>query len=172
MSRSKVGTSVTRAPSMKISPWSAMRNPATKFSSVVLPQPDGPSSVMNSPRLTLIHASCNATALPNRLVTPSRRTAVSALDGCGDGPRGIADAASAAMVDIEHLAQTEKSVRDDQQQRRDNDKNQAHRRHRRIGVFADVIVHGHRQRLRSLAGDEQRRGKFVERQDRGEQPST
>src|SRR5712671_4986411 len=155
MSRSDVGTSVTSAPSMKISPRSALRKPATRFSNVVLPHPEGPSNVMNSPRMTAIHASSSATMLPKRLVTPSRRTAVS----------------SAAMVDIEDLAETEECIGDDQQQRGDHDEDQAHRRHGRIGVFADVIVHRDRKGLRSLGCDEQRGGEFVERQDRGEQPS-
>src|SRR5882757_11428703 len=110
MSRSDVGTSVTKAPSMKISPRSATRNPATRLSSVVLPHPDSPSSVMNSPRATLIQASRSATTLPKRFVTPSRRTAVSAFDGCDSG--GVSDVPSAAMVDIQDLAQTEKRVGD------------------------------------------------------------
>src|SRR3954452_18354438 len=112
MSRSDVGTSVTSAPSMKISPRSGMRKPATRFSNVVFPHPEGPSSVMNSPRLTLIHASSSATVLPKRRVTPSRRTAM-----------------STAMVDIEHFAEAEECIGDDQQQGGDQDEDQAHRRH-------------------------------------------
>src|SRR5258708_5276300 len=106
MSRSEVGTSVTSAPSMNSSPASAERKPATRLSRVVLPQPEGPSSVMNSPRCILSEASRNATVSPKRLVTPSRRTAMSAL--------GIR---SAGIVDIQHPAKTEERVGQRQQQR-------------------------------------------------------
>src|SRR5258708_20743148 len=110
ISRSDVGTSVTNAPSMKISPLSEVKNPATRLSSVVLPQPDGPSNVMNSPRATLIQASCSATVWPKRFVTPSRRTAVSVFDGCDS--EGVSDVPSPAIVDIQALAQTENRLRD------------------------------------------------------------
>ncbi len=39
-------------PSRRISPPVSGRRPAMQFSAVDLPQPDGPSSAMNSPRST------------------------------------------------------------------------------------------------------------------------
>src|SRR5437879_3640816 len=138
MSRSDVGTSVTSAPSMKISPPSEVRNPATRLSSVVLPQPDGPSSVMNSPRSTLIQASCSATVLPKRFVTPSRRTAVSAFDGCG--ATGDMTVVSAAMVDIQDLAQTEKRNGDGQRESRGQDGDTAHGRERWVCWLQRLVV--------------------------------
>ena len=49
--------------------------PATIRSVVVLPQPDGPSSEKNSPASIVRLRSSTAVAEPNRLVTPSNRTA-------------------------------------------------------------------------------------------------
>ena len=44
------GTADMGWPSMKISPWVGISKPAIMRSSVVLPQPEGPSSEKNSPR--------------------------------------------------------------------------------------------------------------------------
>src|SRR3546814_17541247 len=56
--------------SMTISPTVGYSNPASMRSSVVLPQPDGPSSAKNSPSTISKQASSTAvTCSPNRLVT-------------------------------------------------------------------------------------------------------
>src|SRR5215510_7367767 len=61
MSRLCGGTRVTSRSPKRISPLSGRMNPASTISSVVLPEPDGPSRVMNSPlaisRLTLSSAA-------------------------------------------------------------------------------------------------------------------
>ena len=49
-SRLWVGTSVTSSPSMKTCPSSGVRWPVIQRRAVVLPQPDGPSRVISSPR--------------------------------------------------------------------------------------------------------------------------
>src|ERR1700674_4285563 len=137
------GTSVTCSPSMAISPLSGRRNPATRLSSVVLPQPDGPSSVISSPRRTCSEASCSAVTAPKRLVTPSSRTA-------SDVSR------SARMLNVQHLSETEEGGGESQQGRGHDDVHDRNRRHRGVGVFAHVVVHGDRQGLGALGGDEQR----------------
>ena len=58
MPRSLGSSQVTFLPLMKICPSVMSRRPAMQLSSVDLPQPDGPSSTMNSPsamsRLSLL----------------------------------------------------------------------------------------------------------------------
>src|ERR1700722_20802771 len=93
---------------MRISPGSGPRNPAARLSSVVLPQPDGPSRVMNSPRLIDIDTLSSAVTSPNRLVTASNRTAASWVTfepGCASAP------VSAALFNVQYLAEPEKRIR-------------------------------------------------------------
>src|SRR5207253_9725185 len=80
------GTAVTSFPPSSIRPESGRSKPAMSRSSEVLPDPEGPSRVMNSPwaivRLTLSTASTR----PQRLETPSTRRAAgrtSSLGACG-----------------------------------------------------------------------------------------
>ena len=49
-------------------------SPARQLSAVDLPQPEGPSSAMNSPRRIVRSRPSRATAAPKRRVTPSRRS--------------------------------------------------------------------------------------------------
>ena len=49
MSRSRLGFSLTRWPSMRSSPSVICSRPATIRSAVDFPQPDGPTSTRNSP---------------------------------------------------------------------------------------------------------------------------
>src|SRR4051794_34109525 len=128
--RRKVGSAVTSAPSMKISPPSGSRKPATRLSSVVLPHPDGPSRERSSPRFTLSQASSSARVVPKCLLTPSSWTAM-----------------SASGLDIEHLAEAEESIGNCDQGRCHHDEDDRERRHGRIGIFAHIVVHGDRQGL-------------------------
>src|SRR6185503_10533464 len=57
-----------------MSPPDGLTNPAMILSSVVFPQPLGPSIVRNSPGWTSNETSLTAIASPNVLVTCSRRT--------------------------------------------------------------------------------------------------
>src|SRR5215831_7732901 len=158
---------------MAISPLSGMRNPATRLSSVVLPQPDGPSSVISSPRRTISDTSSSAVVLPKRLVTPSSATATGSppIVRLAGAPGGADSVASAGLLNGEDLCKTEKDVGQNQQRCGDDDVDHRDRRHRGVGVFTHIIVEGNRQGLRALRRDEQRGGKFVERQDRREQPA-
>ena len=63
------GTSVIACPSMKISPSLGNSKPAIMRRSVVLPQPEGPSSEKNSPWRIAISAASTAVTSPKRLVT-------------------------------------------------------------------------------------------------------
>src|ERR1700761_7856892 len=98
---------------MRISPPSRPKNPATRLRTVVFPHPDGPTRVMNSPRLTGNDSSCSATTSPNRLITPSRRTATSAPAPAAAGVM----VGSTAMFDIEDLAESQELVGDREQHR-------------------------------------------------------
>src|SRR4029077_8665962 len=170
ISRRYAGTSVIRRPAMAISPLSGVRNPATRLSNVVLPQPDGPSSVISSPRRTISDTSSSAVVLPKRLVTPSSATAKCSppLAGATGGADSLP---SAGLLNGEDLCKTEKDVGQYQQRCRDDNVDDRDRGHRGVGVFAHVIVEGNRQGLRALRSNEQRSGKFVEREDRREQPA-
>src|SRR5215469_1958797 len=59
---------------MSTSPSVGTAKPATHASVVVLPEPDGPSSVRNSPARTVSVTPSTARTAPNVLTTPSRRT--------------------------------------------------------------------------------------------------
>src|SRR5215472_9590068 len=142
---------------MVISPVSGARKPATRLSSVVLPQPDGPSSVISSPRRTDRLTASSAVTSPKRLVTPSSATATSDW--------------SARLLNVQHPSETEENVGEDQQRRGGDDVHHRDRGHRGIGVFAHIVVERDRQRLGALGGDEQRGGEFVERQNGREQPA-
>src|SRR6516164_4755235 len=99
-----------------ISPLATRRikKPPTKLSSVVLPQPDGPSSVISSPRRTSSDTSSSAVVLPKRLVTASSSTAISASPFAR-----VAAAAeslpSAGMLNVQHLCQAKEDVGQRQQ---------------------------------------------------------
>ena len=67
--RSLGGTDDIGWPSMKISPWVGNSKPASMRSSVVLPQPEGPSSEKNSPRRMSNETSSTAWTAPKCLET-------------------------------------------------------------------------------------------------------
>ena len=73
------------APKSMMSPEVGYSKPAIKRSSVVLPQPDGPSSVKNSLLLIVKETSSRAVRMPvstgNVLVTEEIPTADSAIEG-------------------------------------------------------------------------------------------
>src|SRR5438067_4475617 len=59
---------VTSAPSMMMRPPSGVSKPAISRNSVVLPQPEGPSSAKNSPRSIDNDTRSTAATVPNRLL--------------------------------------------------------------------------------------------------------
>src|ERR1700746_1330326 len=101
-----------------MSPASGARKPATRLNNVVLPHPDGPSSVISSPRCTCSETSCSATTSPTRLVMPSRRTASA----------GTADPGSAGLLNVEHLSEAEEHRGEGEQRRGRDDVDHRNRR--------------------------------------------
>src|SRR5437016_1106951 len=99
--------SLTRLPSISISPPSAARKPATKLSNVVLPHPDGPSRVMSSPWRMDSVASFRAEISPKLLLAPARRTATLPGSGVASAPAYPSDRCSAARLDIQHFPEAE-----------------------------------------------------------------
>src|SRR5262249_50332221 len=150
ISRRYAGTSVMRWPSMAISPLSGIKKPPTRLSSVVLPQPDGPSSVISSPRRTSSDTSSSAVVLPKRLVTPSSSTAISAPPFARVAAAGAESLPSAGMLNVQHLCEAEEDISQRQQRCGDHNVHDRDRRHRGVGVFAHVIVERNRQCLRAL----------------------
>ena len=69
MSRSLGARSLTRAPPMRISPSVTSSSPAIMRSSVVLPQPDGPTSTTNSPSSIARSTPCSTGTMPKFLRT-------------------------------------------------------------------------------------------------------
>src|SRR6185295_14132863 len=68
--RCAANVSMRRSPN-RMRPRSSSQNPATIRSNVVLPQPDGPSSVKNSPSRTAMDTSSTARTVPKVRATPS-----------------------------------------------------------------------------------------------------
>src|SRR6267154_4606504 len=89
------GTPVMSWPSMMSRPASGVSKPASRRSSVVLPQPELPSRANSSPRSMTRSTLSTAVIAPKRLVTPSMRTialpltSTACLDG-GPQPRALA----------------------------------------------------------------------------------
>ena len=75
--RRLAGTPAIASPAIAIEPSVGWSNPASRRRSVVLPQPDGPSSEKNSPVPIVSETSCSAANEPNRRVT--RRTSTIGL---------------------------------------------------------------------------------------------
>ena len=73
-SRSKGPRSLTTRPPMRTSPEVASSRPAMMLSVVVLPQPDGPSSVTNSPSSMRRSTSLQASTAPKDLQTLTSST--------------------------------------------------------------------------------------------------
>src|SRR6185369_2924615 len=71
--RPAAGSLTTRSP-MTMRPASFCSRPAIMRSVVVLPQPDGPSSVSSRPSATSRETASTAHTVPNRLLTPSTLT--------------------------------------------------------------------------------------------------
>ncbi len=72
-------TSVTSTPRRRMRPLVGCSKPAIMRSVVVLPQPDGPSIVKNSPSAIGKSAPRTASNVPNCFETPSREMALSGL---------------------------------------------------------------------------------------------
>src|SRR5574339_1114299 len=89
------GSASMRRSPKRIRPRSRSLKPATMRSSVVLPQPDGPSSVKNSPSRTASETSSMARTSPKGRATPSmvmpaKRGSARLLDGLLDALHGLA----------------------------------------------------------------------------------
>src|SRR4026208_164663 len=89
MSRSRGRTSFTSLPSISIVPFSMSSSPAMVLSRVDLPQPEGPTSTVNSPDETWRLTPRSTSTGPKRLCSP--RITTSAMTGSSrDGAHGDA----------------------------------------------------------------------------------
>src|SRR4051812_9714692 len=82
------GTGVTSRPSTRMRPEVGVSKPAIMRRTVVLPQPEGPSREMNSPRSNARSTSWTTVLVRKLLVMPSRRrkgSLMSAVPGGGAG---------------------------------------------------------------------------------------
>ncbi len=68
------GMALMSSPSSRMRPSVGVSKPASMRSSVVLPQPDGPSSAKNSPCAMSSDRPSTAVSAPNRFDTASKRT--------------------------------------------------------------------------------------------------
>src|SRR5688572_18955872 len=76
MSRFQTGVAVTSSPLMCTLPRSGMTKPAIMRSSVVLPDPDGPSRLVNRPASKSMLTRSRTVTGPYVLVTPATSTAL------------------------------------------------------------------------------------------------
>src|SRR5699024_8555313 len=77
------------SPLIEISPLSGCSNPPIIRSVVVLPDPDGPSSVTNAPPGTSRLMPSTAVVVPNRLTRSRIRTSVSDINNVSPGRYGF-----------------------------------------------------------------------------------
>src|SRR5688500_7295062 len=88
MSRSLGGTSLTTRSPMRSVPFEICSSPATMRNAVVLPQPDGPTSTMNSPSFT-VRSRDRTASVPSPYTFQTSSRTISATDsrlpGCGGG---------------------------------------------------------------------------------------
>src|SRR5687768_8463244 len=100
------GSASMRRSPKRIRPRSRSVNPATMRSSVVLPQPDGPSSVKNSPSRTASETSSMARTAPKVRATPSMvmpaNGSAGLLDGLLDALQGLAALRGPARLVVLH----------------------------------------------------------------------
>ena len=174
------GRAATSAPSIRIVPSSGASNPAIRFRTVVLPQPDGPRRVMSSPGSTSSVRRSTAVTAPNRLVRSVRpRRAPSRLAGLGrlatprrptarSRPRRRRRDPAVAVVSRppgrgEPRHHAEEAERDDHLERRDGGQERIEL------VLRDRAPHLPRQRRGGGAADEQRDHDLVEGHDRREE---
>src|SRR5947209_7513911 len=160
---------------MQTLPASGASKPATIFKSVVLPQPLGPSSVMNSPLRIGKDTSRTATSSPNVLLTPTMSTAcpASATSAISSASMPCVPALPdpSTAIDRQDSAQSQQLIGRHHDDRGGDDQQRRDRRDRRIGILANVGIHGDRKRLRAARGDVERGGEFGQRQDRGHEPT-
>ena len=162
------GTPTTSSPRSRMSPASGSSNPATIRIVVVLPQPDGPSSVRNSPSRMSIERSSTAVTSPKRFVTPRMLIAgvVSLIGGVILSRRRREPYSSAAMpgLGLEATLRDEPTdLRGHDDDHGDDEDHDGHRDHRRQPLGQPqlrVQVDGER---RLVAGDERRDHELVER---------
>src|SRR5437762_12433447 len=94
MSRRKGGRSTTGLPPIWMLPALGGKKPAIRPSVVVLPQPEGPSSVMNSPSRTSRSMPATARVAPYRFSSPARRssdTLATAVDEVAEPAHALDD---------------------------------------------------------------------------------
>src|SRR5580765_6226028 len=114
MSRSFGETSFTMRPSIVIVPSLMSSSPATMRSAVVLPQPDGPTSTMNSP--SAISRSSESTArVPSGKTLPTAEKVTPATTS----------ASHAAAEALDHVPLREEEEREHRRER-DRDRGEDH----------------------------------------------
>src|SRR5919106_130084 len=79
-------SSLTRCPSIRISPDEMSSSPAIMRRSVDLPQPDGPTKTQNSPCSARRSTPCTTSASPKRLITRSSSSVAMLLDARARDP--------------------------------------------------------------------------------------
>src|SRR5687768_4551886 len=104
------------------------------FNVVVLPQPDGPSRVRNSPCATSRETFCTAVTSPNRLVTPTTATSVDR------------DCSTLPLLLVDELADPREPLGNSDQRQDDHDSHDRHGRDGGIETRFDVAEDRDRDR--------------------------
>src|SRR5919202_4355127 len=121
MSRSRGAIRLTTRSPIWISPPETDSRPASIRSAVVLPEPDGPTSTMNSPSAMSSVSPRTASTWPKRLSTRSKRTAAMELPLHGSGEHAPDEVSLEEHVEEDH---------------RGGDDHRAGRQQRQIGLVA------------------------------------
>ena len=149
-------------PAISIVPPLGVVKPAIIRSVVVLPEPDGPSSVTNSPRRTSRSTPSTAVTLAERLAEVRAARAPAARPTAGRRPAAGDCRRHGRRLAADDEQQQQQRGRDDHQRGRDG-------RDGRIDHLADLLPHLDRQRPESGVGHEDRDDDLVPGRDEREQ---
>src|SRR5690349_18801839 len=137
MRRSAGASSLTRRPPMASSPAETVSSPAMMRSSVVLPQPEGPTKTQNSPSFTSRSMSRRISTVPKDLQMPR-----SVTSGMAISPRPLLDRTGRKAA---HKLAREQDI--EHEDRRDREGERGDHRVPVDDILADELLHPERDGL-------------------------
>src|SRR4030095_14959748 len=158
MSRSFESTSLTTRPSMAISPAPMSSSPASMRSSVDLPQPDGPTSTMNSPSAMSSEMPCSTFVAPKDFSILEKETEAIRIS-----PPLLSCLYSPTCEAADHVA-AERVV--DRRRRQAVDQSGRHQDLPRRVVRGEEVPEADRERDRVLVREQQERVEILRSEER------
>src|SRR5215207_700611 len=145
MSRSRGATRLTTRSPIAISPALIDSSPASIRSAVVLPEPEGPTSTMNSPSAMSSESARTASTSPKRLETSLKRTPATS------GPLALHRSGEHAADEVP----LEEDVEHDDWRRDDHRAGREQRQVRRVAALEEAQPE--RRRAQTLVADHHQR---------------